>query len=149
MSREDGAGGRPITTHNSLLYWHIADHHEVQNRSYNAYHDDQKDHAWKKTAAKLPFPRDLVKQRLGVLGYGSIGRQAARVAKAMGMEVIVYTATPKETEDSRKDHGFIVPGTGDPDGSIPSEWFSGLDEKSRQHFLAQDLDVLLISVPLT
>lgn len=121
----------------------------VQNKAFNLLHDDQKDHAWKKSASKLAFPRDLVGQRLGVLGYGSIGRQAARVAKAMGMEVLAFTATPRETKESKKDHGFFVPGTGDPDGDFPSEWYSGLDEKSRRHFLAQDLDVLLISVPLT
>jgi len=40
----------------------------------------------------------------------------------MGMDVIAYTANPRPTPDSKKDHGFIVPGTGDPDGSIPSAW---------------------------
>lgn len=121
----------------------------VQNHSYNLLHDDQKKHAWRKDGAALVMPRDLVGQRLGVLGYGSIGRQAARVGKALGMQVFAYTATLKDTKDSRKDHGFVVPGTGDPEGEYPSEWYSGLDKKSLHHFLEQDLDVLLISVPLT
>lgn len=95
------------------------------------------------------MPRDLVGQRLGILGYGSIGRQAAHVTKAMGMDVLAYTATPKETPESRRDHGFVVPGTGDLEGDYPSAWFSGLDKKSLHHFLDQDLDVLLIAVPLT
>lgn len=93
--------------------------------------------------------RDMVGQRLGVLGYGAIGRQVARVGKAMGMDVIAFTASPRPTEESRKDHGFIVPGTGDPDGSIPSEWYSGLERSQLHHFLRQDIDILLVSVPLT
>jgi phosphoglycerate dehydrogenase-like enzyme len=93
--------------------------------------------------------QDLAGQRLGVLGYGSIGRQAGRVAKAMGMDVIAYTSSPRDTSEKRKDKGFIVPGTGDPDGNVPSKWFSGSDKESLHHFLRQDIDVLLVSVPLT
>lgn len=63
--------------------------------------------------------------------------------------MIAYTATPKDTPESKKDVGFIVPGTGDADGSIPSEWYSGLDKESLHNFLSQDIDVLLVSVPLT
>lgn len=65
------------------------------------------------------------------------------------MDVVAYTATPKDTPEKKKDSGFIVPGTGDPDGSIPSAWYSGLDKTSLHNFLAQDIDVLLVSVPLT
>ena len=93
--------------------------------------------------------RDKVGQRLGVLGYGSIGRQVARVAKAMGMDVIAYTASPRSTPEQKRDKGFILPGTGDPEGEIPSAWFSGTDKASLHHFLKQGIDLLLISVPLT
>lgn len=65
------------------------------------------------------------------------------------MDVIAYTASPRKDAESKKDHGYIVPGTGDRDGSIPSAWYSGLDKKSLHNFLSQDIDVLLISVPLT
>ena len=71
------------------------------------------------------------------------------MARALGMSVIAYTASPRTTPESKHDQGFIVPGTGDPDGSIPEAWFSGLDKASLRDFLAQDLDHLLISVPLT
>jgi orotidine-5'-phosphate decarboxylase len=72
-----------------------------------------------------------------------------RVAKAMGMDVIVHTATEKTTPEQRADHGYFVPGIGDPDGSIPSKWFSGDDKASLHNFLAQDIDILVVSVPLT
>lgn len=67
----------------------------------------------------------------------------------MGMDVIAYTASPRTTPESRQDHGYIVPGTGDPDGLIPSAWYSGLDKPSLHNFLRQDIDTLLVAVPLT
>jgi phosphoglycerate dehydrogenase-like enzyme len=61
------------------------------------------------------------------------------------MEVYAYTHSPKPTPESRVDtSGYRVPGTGDPEGTIPERWFSG----SVDEFLAQDLDVLVVAVPL-
>jgi hypothetical protein len=65
------------------------------------------------------------------------------------MNVIAYTATPKNTPEERADHDYYVPGIGDPDGSIPSAWFSGLDKASLHNFLSQKIDILVVSVPLT
>jgi len=114
-------------------------------------HDLQKEHKWgsKELSMKLRDSQDSVGQRIGVLGYGSIGRQVARVSKAMGMDVIAYTASPKDTPESKKDHDYFVPGIGDPDGSIPSAWYSGLEKEKLHEFLKQDLDFLLVAVPLT
>jgi phosphoglycerate dehydrogenase-like enzyme len=67
----------------------------------------------------------------------------------MGMEVVAYTASPRKSKEDKKDKGFIVPGTGDSDGSIPTEWFSGLDKESLHEFLRQDLDWIVVAVPLT
>ena len=125
----------------------------AHSHHYNLLHRWQREHSWKKGSSEddqtLRQVHDLVGQRLGVLGYGSIGRQAARVASAMGMTVFAYTASPRTTPESKKDTGYIVPGTGDPEGKIPAEWYSGLDKESLHNFLAQDLDYLLVSVPLT
>lgn len=63
--------------------------------------------------------------------------------------MIAYTASPRDTPESKKDHGYTVPGTGDLDGSIPSAWYSGTSKASLHEFLKQDIDILLISVPLT
>ena len=65
------------------------------------------------------------------------------------MDVIAYTARPRSSPESKHDNGFIVPGTGDPEGKIPSAWYSGTEKQDLHHFLAQDIDHLLISVPLT
>lgn len=67
----------------------------------------------------------------------------------MGMEVLAYTSSPRPTPESRRDKGYIVPGTGDPDGTLPVSWHSGQDKASLHDFLSQDLDYLLVSIPLT
>jgi phosphoglycerate dehydrogenase-like enzyme len=72
----------------------------------------------------------------------------ARVFHAIGMEVVAYTARPRLTPESKIDRGFVVPGTGDPQGTIPIAWYSGLDKQSLHQFLAQDIDILVVSLPL-
>ncbi|KAH7123774.1 hypothetical protein B0J11DRAFT_321186 [Dendryphion nanum] len=119
----------------------------VHSHRYVDLYEDQKKRTWR--GLKDYSVRDAVGKRVGVLGYGSIGRQVARVAKALGSDVIAYTASPRPTPESRRDDGFIVPGTGDPDGSIPSAWYSGLDKESLHEFLRQKIDLLVLSVPLT
>jgi len=123
----------------------------VASRRYNMLHELQKAHEWPDRSELMKFftVADRVGQRLAVLGYGSIGRQVARVATALGMDVIAYTAGPRPTPASKRDKGYWVPGTGDPDGALPTAWYSGLDKQSLHRFLAQDVDLLLVSLPLT
>ena len=85
----------------------------------------------------------------GILGYGSIGRQTARVASAMGMSVHAYTLHARPTPESRRDHGWTPPGLGDPAGSIPCQWFSGASTAELHAFLASGLDLLVVATPLT
>ncbi|TGZ84469.1 hypothetical protein EX30DRAFT_336993 [Ascodesmis nigricans] len=92
---------------------------------------------------------DLAGCTLGILGYGSIGRQCANVGRAMGMNVLAYTGTPRLTPESRRDTGYIVPGTGDRDGVIPSAWFHGFTKPQLHEFLNQGIDVLVVAVPMT
>lgn len=73
----------------------------------------------------------------------------ARVFSAMGCRIHVYTASPHTTPASRRDDGYIVPGTGDPDGTIPQAWYSGATKTDLHTFLASGLDLLVVCVPLT
>ncbi|MGN0642323.1 MAG: D-2-hydroxyacid dehydrogenase [Huintestinicola sp.] len=41
---------------------------------------------------------ELAGMTLGIIGFGSIGSAAARIAQAFGMKVIAYTRTPKQAE---------------------------------------------------
>ncbi|CUS11045.1 unnamed protein product [Tuber aestivum] len=85
---------------------------------------------------------------LGILGYGSIGRQVARVANGLGMKIHAYTASPRPTPASKVDRGYILPGTGDQNGKLPDAWFSGIDKSSLHTFLS-GVDVLVSSLLLT
>ncbi|KAM6515824.1 hypothetical protein FALCPG4_014029 [Fusarium falciforme] len=90
---------------------------------------------------------DSVGLRVGILGYGNIGRQVAKIATTLGMDVHAYTLHERATAESRKDDGFVEAGLGDPDGLLPSKWFHGKDQLN--DFLASDLDLLVILLPLT
>ncbi|KAH8899010.1 D-3-phosphoglycerate dehydrogenase [Thozetella sp. PMI_491] len=110
------------------------------------YHDYAKQSHWY-THDKIDVT-DSYRRRMGILGYGAIGREVARMAKALNMEVYAYTHSEKATPEARKDHSFRLEGTGDPDGLLPSRWFHG-GRESIDEFLAQDLDILVLSMPLT
>ena len=42
---------------------------------------------------------ELAGRRIGIVGYGSIGRKVAAIARAFGMEVITHTRTPANVTD--------------------------------------------------
>lgn len=67
----------------------------------------------------------------------------------MGSDIHAYTLHPRNTPESRRDHGFTLPGLGDLEGNLPSKWFSGESKEELHSFLSSDLDLLVISLPLT
>ena len=76
-----------------------------------------------------------------VAGYGGAGREVARLANAIGMRVVAIKARPEVT---RYD-GFLVAGTGDPEGVIP-ERILGVD---RLVEAAGTADFLVLTMPAT
>lgn len=73
----------------------------------------------------------------------------ARLAQALGMEIIVYTSRPRLTAAERKDGNWYQAGSGDPDGVIPRAYFHGQSKKEFHPFLSQNSDILVLSLPLT
>jgi glycerate dehydrogenase len=68
-------------------------------RQLLAYRADVEAGLWEKSPRFCLFHhpiRDLHGSRLGLLGYGALGRQVARLGRAFGMEVAVHTRTPAE-----------------------------------------------------
>ena len=99
---------------------------------------------WPPDAERWPLfvPTEVRGATLGLIGYGSIGRELARVAKtAFAMTVLTSKRDPSE----RRDPGYCRPGTGDPEGVLPDEWFGpdGL------HELLGRSDVVVMCAPLT
>ena len=88
------------------------------------------------------FQAELRGQVVGFYGYGGIGRETARLAKAMGLTVWALT---RNGTVKKRDTIYRVPGTGDPDGVLPDRVFG---PKQKREFLS-GLDVLVMALPLT
>ena len=90
----------------------------------------------------LFVPTEIRGATLGLVGYGSIGRELARIGKsAFGMTVLACKRDPSQ----RRDLGYQRAGTGDPEGVFPDGWFGpdGL------HELLGRSDVVVMCAPLT
>ena len=90
----------------------------------------------------LFVPAEVRGATLGIIGYGSIGRELARIAKAaFAMTVLACKRDPSR----RTDDGYRLPGTGDPEGALPDEW---LGPAQLDALLARS-DVVVLCAPLT
>ena len=78
---------------------------------------------------------------LGVVGYGSIGREVGRIARCFGMRVVAA----KRSVSQMRDVGYVAQGTGDREGTL-------LDEAFPPKRLSEMLglcDYVVVAVPLT
>jgi phosphoglycerate dehydrogenase-like enzyme len=90
----------------------------------------------------LFVPTEVRGATLGIVGYGSIGRELARLAKsAFAMTVLACKRHPAE----RRDDGYALPGTGDAEGALPDAWLSPAELPE----LLGRSDVVVICAPLT
>lgn len=87
------------------------------------------------------FQQEIRGQTVGLWGYGGIGRETARLAKAFGMTVHVMTRTGVRPRLNT----YVETGTGDPEGVLPDRVFSAGEEL---HFLS-GLDFLILALPHT
>jgi phosphoglycerate dehydrogenase-like enzyme len=96
---------------------------------------------WPRDRWSMFVGSELHGRTLGVVGYGSIGREAARIAKqGFGMKVLALTRTLH-----KEDRGYVEKGVGDPRGRLPDKWF-----KTNQLLaLLARSDFVVICVPLT
>jgi len=91
---------------------------------------------------RLFVPTEIRGATLGVVGYGSIGRELARMAaSAFGMTVLACKRDPT----TRADLGYGPPGTGDPEGVLPAEWFG----PAQLPLMLSRCDVVVLCAPLT
>jgi phosphoglycerate dehydrogenase-like enzyme len=96
---------------------------------------------WPKDRWRTFMGVELRGKTLGVVGYGSIGREVARIVK-LGFDMRVLALT---RSGNRIDQGYVEPGVGDPEGSLPSKWF-----RADQLFeMLSESDFVLVSAPHT
>ncbi len=96
---------------------------------------------WPAKRGELLSASELRGKTVGILGYGSIGREIARLARAFGMRVLAAKRNPAR----RQDDGWQLPGTGDPRGELP-ETLYGLDQLD---VMLPECDYLAVVLPLT
>jgi phosphoglycerate dehydrogenase-like enzyme len=99
---------------------------------------NQQAHAWDRDAR---FQSELRGRRVGIMGYGNIGREVARVCRCLGLEVWAMDRSPIGPRPNR----YAPPGTGDPEGVLPHRTFT-IDAMA--DFLPH-LDYLILTMPLT
>jgi phosphoglycerate dehydrogenase-like enzyme len=101
----------------------------------------QRRHEWMSGRYFMTAVEGLRGKTVGMFGYGSIAREAARLCQAYNMEVLALKRNP----DQHADTSWIRPGVGDPEGIIPRRWFGPED---RAELLAL-CDYVVVTVPLT
>lgn len=102
----------------------------------------QRRNEWPKNRDQFT-PIDLHRQTLGIVGYGSIARELARLAQQLGITVLATKRDirrPAETSDD-----YTPEGTGDPEGSIPERLYPGYALAT----MAAECDYLVVTAPLT
>jgi phosphoglycerate dehydrogenase-like enzyme len=87
------------------------------------------------------FQQEVRGRTVGLWGYGGIGRETARLAKAIGLTV--HALTRAGVRPRLK--AYTPPGTGDPEGVLPDRVFVAGQE---EEFLA-GLDFLVLALPHT
>jgi len=99
---------------------------------------NQDEQVWDRDAR---FQKEISGSVVGIWGYGGIGRETARLAKALNMKVHVLSRSRVKPRENI----YCVSGTGDPNGTLPDKVFL-MDEK--EAFL-KDLDFLIMAIPQT
>jgi phosphoglycerate dehydrogenase-like enzyme len=97
----------------------------------------QRDRAWDR---RVRFQSELRGHRVGIIGYGGIGRQVARVCRAVGLEVWAINRTAIGPTPLK----FAPNGTGDPEGILPHRTFT-MDQMD--DFLGQ-IDYVVLTAAL-
>jgi phosphoglycerate dehydrogenase-like enzyme len=103
---------------------------------------NRSDRRWDRVYASEALPgRRLRGRRAVIVGYGSLGREVARLFHALGIRIVAVKADPT----SRIDRGWREPGTGDPDGVLPERIVGPGDLRE----VVGESDVVVLTLPAT
>ncbi len=102
--------------------------------------DHQRRKVWPKGRFRMFAPQELRGATLGIVGYGSIGREVGRLACAFGMRVLAL-----QRGSDPADHGYVIPGVGDPQGWIPASFYQPRELRT----MLSECDYVVLTVPLT
>lgn len=86
-------------------------------------------------------PFELRGSTVGLVGYGSIGREIARLIQPFGVKVLALKRDAMQPEDS----GYTIPGQGDPGGDL----FTRLYPFQAVKAMLKECDFIVVTLPLT
>lgn len=86
-------------------------------------------------------PVELRTSTVGIVGYGSIGREIARLVRGLGGSVLAAKRDVMHPEDP----GYTIPGLGDPGGDL----FLRLYPYQALRSMVKECDFVVVVVPLT
>jgi phosphoglycerate dehydrogenase-like enzyme len=101
----------------------------------------QRKSTWPKDRYERFAPRELRGSTVGIVGYGSIGRQVARLLHDFGAKVLAAKLDGKNP----KDLGYTIEGQGDPEGDYVHRIYPVEALRS----MAKSCDYLVVTTPLT
>lgn len=103
--------------------------------------EQQKKSEWPRERWERFKPRELRTSTVGIIGYGSIGRQVARLLREFGSTVLATKNDAMHPVDS----GYTPEGMGDPNGELVHRLYPAQALKS----MLKDCDFIVVSVPLS
>lgn len=86
-------------------------------------------------------PQELRGSKVGIVGYGSIGREVARLANAFGAVILAAKRDVMHPQDT----GYTIPGLGDPGGDL----FERLYPYQAVRTMMKECDFVVVTAPLT
>jgi phosphoglycerate dehydrogenase-like enzyme len=104
---------------------------------------DKEHKRWPEDRHRVYAPPELGTKTLGLYGYGTIARELARLAAALGMRVLAVKRDVKHPAEGSGE--YTLPGTGDPAGDIPERIYP----PEALAVMARECDFLVVTAPLT
>lgn len=103
--------------------------------------DAQQKNEWISNKSGMIIPKELRGSTVGIVGYGSIGREVARLLYPFGAKVLAIKADLTKLEDT----GYTPEGLGDPNG----DYFQRMYPMEALKGMLQDCDFVVLTAPLT
>ena len=103
--------------------------------------DHQKRAEWPRERFKRFLPLELRDSTVGIVGFGSIGREVARLLHAFGATILASKRDAMHPDDS----GYLPEGLGDPRGDLLHRLYPPQALRS----MLKECDFVVVAVPLT
>jgi len=103
--------------------------------------DHQKRAEWPRERFKRFLPLELRDSTVGIVGFGSIGREVARLLHAFGATILASKRDAMHPDDS----GYLPEGLGDPRGDLVHRLYPPQALRS----MLKECDFVVVAVPLT